>query len=235
MKLGTALRLGRVSNLPTVWTNAVAGIVLAGARPGPRAYVCVAAALSLFYVGGMYLNDAFDREHDARVRPDRPIPAGEVAARTVFVVGYAMLGLGGLLAAASAWLFGGSPLVALAAALALGAAIVFYDAHHKHNPWSPLVMALCRVLSYVTAGLCVATSLPALLFVAAAGLLLYLVGLTYVAKRDLLGPRGVGLLIAGISLYDAAWVLVSAEPQLALLCACGFALTRLAQRFVSGT
>ena len=28
----TALRLGRVSNLPTVWTNALAGIALSGGR-----------------------------------------------------------------------------------------------------------------------------------------------------------------------------------------------------------
>ena len=32
MTLGTLLRLGRVSNLPTVWTNALAGSVLASAN-----------------------------------------------------------------------------------------------------------------------------------------------------------------------------------------------------------
>jgi len=31
----TALRLGRVSNLPTVWTNVLAGAVLSGARLAP--------------------------------------------------------------------------------------------------------------------------------------------------------------------------------------------------------
>ena len=42
----------------------------------------------------MYLNEAFDREVDARERPERPIPAGEVDAKTVFSLGFAMLGLG---------------------------------------------------------------------------------------------------------------------------------------------
>src|SRR2546425_8066153 len=70
------LRLGRISNLPTVWTNVAAGIVLAGGTPAAGMLVVLATALSLFYVGGMFLNDAFDRAVDARERPERPIPAG---------------------------------------------------------------------------------------------------------------------------------------------------------------
>ena len=35
----------------------------------------------MFYIGGMYLNDAFDRDIDARERPERPIPSGHVGAR----------------------------------------------------------------------------------------------------------------------------------------------------------
>ena len=32
-KIKTALQLGRVSNLPTVWSNVLAGVALAGASP----------------------------------------------------------------------------------------------------------------------------------------------------------------------------------------------------------
>ena len=67
------LLLGRVSNLPTVWTNTLAGATLAGAAVTPGRLVLLAAAFSLLYTGGMYLNDAFDREVDARERPERPI------------------------------------------------------------------------------------------------------------------------------------------------------------------
>src|SRR5215207_3515893 len=88
--LGTLLRLGRVSNLPTVWTNSVAATVLAGGDPLSAGTPSVVAAMTVFYVGGMYLNDAFDRHIDASERPTRPIPAGEISARAVFGAGFAM-------------------------------------------------------------------------------------------------------------------------------------------------
>ena len=50
--------------------------------------------LSLFYVAGMYLNDAFDAGYDRQHRPGRPIPSGAVAASTVFGVGALLLGAG---------------------------------------------------------------------------------------------------------------------------------------------
>ena len=81
--LETLLKLGRVSNLPTVWTNVLAGTVLAaGAVQGWRTGL-VMLAMSLFYIGGMYLNDYFDRAIDATERPQRPIPAGDISAATV--------------------------------------------------------------------------------------------------------------------------------------------------------
>ncbi len=187
-RLRVHLSLGRVSNLPTVWTNVTAGALLAGATPSAATLVPLALALSCFYVGGMYLNDAFDRELDARERPERPIPAGLVSAARVFAIGYGLLALGTL----------GVALVAprpapLGAAVALAAAIVLYDAWHKGNPASPLLMGLCRVLVYVTAALAATVSdgseggLAALtrpVLVGAGCLLAYLIGLTYVAKHE---------------------------------------------------
>ena len=46
--VGVYLRLGRVSNLPTVWTNVIAGALLAGAPPSLRVLVPLALALSAF-------------------------------------------------------------------------------------------------------------------------------------------------------------------------------------------
>ena len=65
--LRTLLILGRVSNLPTVWTNTLAGCALAGAAVGPGRLALLAIAFSLLYTGGMYLNDAFDRVWDVSV------------------------------------------------------------------------------------------------------------------------------------------------------------------------
>ena len=62
---GTLLRLGRVSNLPTVWTNVIAATAIAGVDPlsgrSGSVLLAVLLAMTLFYVGGMFLNDAFDR------------------------------------------------------------------------------------------------------------------------------------------------------------------------------
>lgn len=185
--LGVAFRLGRVSNLPTVWTNALSGVALAGGAPWQTATLLVVLALSLFYVGGMYLNDAFDREIDARERPSRPIPAGEVVANTVFAAGFGMVlaGLAMLMPAAASAGVGASAAVSAGAALAL--AILAYDWRHKGNPLSPLLMGLCRVLAYVTAGSAVVATVPPALLVACAVALSYLVGLTYIAKQENLG------------------------------------------------
>src|SRR5215470_8587780 len=143
-KLGVYLRLGRVSNLPTVWTNVLAGVVLAGARPEPRRLLVLWTALSCFYVGGMFLNDAYDRDVDARERPERPIPSGRIAAGEVYGIGYLLLAAGILLLVAEAFLFGGRKSWAPAGAGAtLAASIVFYDAWHKGNPLSPVLMGLC--------------------------------------------------------------------------------------------
>ena len=190
MTPAAALRLGRVSNLPTVWTNALAGIALAGASPWQWATLPAALGLSLAYVGGMYLNDAFDRVIDAHERPARPIPSGAAAADTVFALGFAML-LGSvalLLAAAGG--FGVRPGRAVLAGIALCGAIVAYDWRHKGNPLSPLVMGACRMLAYLAAGLAATATLPGPLLLAALVSLSYLVGLTYVAKQESLGRTG---------------------------------------------
>jgi 4-hydroxybenzoate polyprenyltransferase len=177
-RAGTYFKLGRVSNLPTVWTNALAGATLAsGATAGPIDLVWLALAMSLAYTGGMFLNDAFDRDIDAKERPERPIPKGEVSAQEVFTLGYAMLGVavvivywrGGFLAAASCAVLAG--------------AIVLYDAWHKTNPLSPFVMASCRALVYVTCALA-AGSLSWALLGGAGALFAYVVGLTFFAKYE---------------------------------------------------
>lgn len=185
MSWSVCLRLGRVSNLPTVWTNVLAGVVLTGTFVAPGPLTVLALALSLFYVGGMYLNDAFDRQIDARERPERPIPAGLVRATTVFAAGYGLLAAGlAALVVEAAWVGQGRYWPAILSGLALGGLIVFYDARHKANPWSPLLMGLCRVLVYVTAAVVVAGHLERPVLAGAAVLLSYLIGLTYVAKQE---------------------------------------------------
>lgn len=183
-----ALRLGRVSNLPTVWSNVLAGVVLAGgAVDDPRVLVLL-VALSLSYVGGMYLNDWFDREIDSRQRPERPIPSGQVSGTTVFRAGMAMLVSSIVLLIWVGYGFpAGTGWRAPVAGVALAAVIVFYDWKHKGNPLSPVVMGMCRFLVYIVAGYALVADAPVQLWSAALLLLCYLIGLTYVAKQETLG------------------------------------------------
>ncbi len=223
MKFRTALILGRVSNLPTVWTNVLAGALLAGARdPGPELALAM-LAFSLFYTGGMFLNDAFDAPWDARERPERPIPSGTASSRAVFLWGFGLLAAGVLLLT----LFGAE---AAMAGMALAGVITYYNWNHKANPLSPVVMGLCRVLIYIGAALCYGTLLPEPLWLGAAALLCYLIGLTYIAKQETLArvknlwplaflavPVLYGAwLIASVPLAAAFWLLFCGWTGVAL-------------------
>ncbi len=191
MTFKDAISLGRISNLPTVWTNVVAATYLSAAPLTPGTLVLCCVAMSLMYTGGMYLNDAFDRKIDARQRPERPIPSGRVSASTVFTAGFAQLGVATLLLA---WLGanGAHPFTwrTLWAALALAGVIVLYDVYHKHNPLSPLLMGLCRVGVYVGVAVALTGASGKAVLLGAAVLLSYLIGLTYTAKQENLARVG---------------------------------------------
>jgi len=223
------LRLARVSNLPTVWTNVLAGGVIGGGQLAWTPLLRIGLGVSLLYTAGMFLNDAFDRTYDAAANPRRPIPAREVAAREVFGVGWVLLVAGLLVVIADAWSW---PTIASASTLA--AAIVYYDYRHKRDPLGPAIMALCRSLVYFVAA--AATASISVDVIAAALLLFgYVLLLTWISKRA--GPHAgwlIAVLIAGISLLDAILIAVAGRPDVAVVAACGFPLTLLAQRWVSG-
>ncbi|MFO1152639.1 MAG: UbiA family prenyltransferase [Rhodospirillales bacterium] len=188
-----ALVLGRVSNLPTVWSNVLAGMTLAVGALDTDVFLLAALlpALSLAYVAGMYLNDAFDLAIDRRERPERPIPSGRVDRSTVFAAGFALLIAALVLLAlvGFAGVTGGPVWAPFAAGTVLGVAIVAYDAWHKTNPLAPVLMGLCRTLVYMTAALAFAP-LTATVIVGACVLWAYLIGLTYAAKEEALNRIG---------------------------------------------
>ena len=206
----------------------LAGTIISGvAVTGDVARICV--AVSLLYTAGMFLNDAFDREFDARVRPDRPIPAGDVTAREAFVTGWVLLGTGLLLVA-----FGGNA-IALVWATLLAAAILFYNYRHKGNPFGPLVMGVCRGLVYCVAAAALA-SVTRTVGVGAVLLAAYVGALTLVAKAA--GRRAqwmIPLLIAGISIVDAIMIEAGGGGPFVWIALAGFPATLLLQRVVPGT
>jgi 4-hydroxybenzoate polyprenyltransferase len=232
MTLRTALELGRVSNLPTVWTNVLAGLALAALEPAWKLVLPVGLAASLLYVAGMYLDDAFDRGRDAAHRAERPIPQGEVSARLVFQMGFAMM------AAALVILAVATNAATFVAGLVLAGLILLYDVSHKRNRFATAVMGLGRVAVYgVAASASGWTFAPPVIF-GAAFLFLYLVMLSMIARQETTNPkrpRLVSRLIAGISLVDGVQLLAVGQPWVALGCAGAFFLTLRLQRRVAGT
>ena len=221
------LLLARISNLPTIWTNVLAAYVVSGAS---RASLPIAAiAASLFYTGGMFLNDAFDATFDAAARADRPIPAGDVTRAEAFALGALLMLAGQLLLlwlpyrdAASWW------------GIALMAAIVFYDYRHKGHSFGPVVMGACRALVYLLAAAGAAGLVATPVIVAAIVMWAYIITLTWVAKTAGLG-YAVPVMLAGICLIDAVMIATTGATQLALIAALGFVVTLAFQRLVPGT
>ena len=172
----TLLVLGRASNLPTVWSNCFAGWLLGG---GGAWWVLVQLSLggSLVYLGGMYLNDAFDASFDRQFRRERPIPSEAIEEALVWRLGFAQLGLGWLLLATLGW---DSALLATL----LVVAVLIYDAVHKAVAFSPVLMAACRFFLLLVAASAGAEGVAGDGIWNAFGLAGWIVGLSYVAKRE---------------------------------------------------
>ncbi len=208
MRSTTILRLGRVSNLPTVWTNTMAASWLAGG--GPLWSVVIAALiLSLFYLSGMWLNDAFDATVDAAERADRPIPNGEITRLAVFVVGGVLMALALLLTLP----FG---LFALIWAVGLAATILLYDWLHKGLSLAPLLMGTTRYLSYALAAAAVAGSFGVGAQLGAFGLFAHVVGITYAARQEAYDRIGQAWPLAVLSLPALTALALSGGRPLAL-------------------
>ena len=148
---------------------------------------------SSVYIGGMYLNDAFDAEFDAAHRSERPIPAGLIPQRLVSALGWmwlaiGLLGMGLAGTAVAPW------------ALALAGAVVAYDIWHKKISWAPVLMAACRFFLYLAAAASGRYGLTSLAIWGAVVLFAYIVGLSYLARSESFGDVSAWwplLLLAG--------------------------------------
>lgn len=175
-KLRALLVLGRVSNLPTVWSNCLAGWLLGGG--GAISNLLIAClGTTCIYVGGMYLNDAFDEQFDREYRKERPIPSGLVSSGEVWMWG-------------SAWLLAGTILLSffgvttMTLVFLLATCVVVYDAVHKAIAFSPVLMAMCRFFVYLIAASLAVDGVTGFTIWSALALGLYIVGLSYIARKE---------------------------------------------------
>ena len=181
------LELARLSNLPTVLSNVLVGLALAGpstelaGRPFAwSAVLPLFLAFALLYAGGMILNDVTDLHTDARERPSRPIPSGRIRSNQALLAA-----AGCLLAGTLALIFAGSPPTF---ALALPATIIAYDLTHDRFAASALFMGGCRALVYLSAAAAVAGNVPDMAWLLAGLLGGYTTIVTLIAQKETAAP-----------------------------------------------
>ena len=87
------------------------------------------------------MNDACDVGFDRIYRPERPIPSGKIKERTVWLLSFALLTLG---VVSISHISKGTAFVS---ELLLGV-IILYNTVHKHISFSPVIIAICRLLLY---------------------------------------------------------------------------------------
>ena len=174
--LRTLLILGRVSNLPTVWSNCLAGWLLGGAGDLDTFLVLVVGA-TLLYLAGMFLNDALDVQFDRQYRPERPIPSGAIREGAVWQWGLSFLVLG-------LFLLSSLGKMTMVFTLLLSASLLIYDLVHKVFALSPLLMAACRLFLLLAAASCASDGVTGLAVWSALALASYVLGLSYLARRE---------------------------------------------------
>ena len=141
----------------------------------------VAASGSL-YLAGMVLNDVFDVEQDTAERPGRPIPSGRISLGRARGIGWTLLIVGVVLGWTVSLLTGDVRSGLVASALAV---LVFaYDAVLKRTPLGPLAMGGCRMLNVLLGMSAFSGAWESYHLVVAGGLGLYIVGVTWLARRE---------------------------------------------------
>jgi 4-hydroxybenzoate polyprenyltransferase len=212
------LRLVRLPAVFTAMPDVLLGYALThGVLAARGELLLLLAASSGLYLAGMVFNDVFDRAHDARFRPQRPIPSGAVPLTGAIGLG-TLLVMAGIAAASLV-----GPQSLLVAGL-LTLCVFGYDGGLKRTPIGPLVMGSCRSLNVMLG----ASALPKVSLVwgspqweVAVALGTYIAGVTWFARKEetqsarsqlLWGMAVVNAGLAGLFLVVATRVASNAAP-----------------------
>lgn len=182
------LRLARVPNVFTAVADIAMGFLVAVGTLKPFGLLaCLALASAFLYSAGMVLNDVFDIEVDARERPFRPLPAGQISLGLARTIGFALLLAGVLFGILAGLAYETTmPWRSGIVAVLLAGCVLLYDGGLKKLPIGPLGMGLCRFFN-VLLGMSVAPG--------AAG--------TWLGfdTRHLLPATGIGTYVVGVTLF----------------------------------
>ncbi len=212
------LELLRLPNVFTALADVLMGAWFVTASPwrgelpklDPIVLIFLFGSSACLYLGGMVLNDYFDRTKDAIERPARPIPSRRVAESSARWFGTELLIVGVGLAWAASY-FVGSVRGGLVA-FAITVAVILYDGWLKNTPLGPLAMGTCRMLN-VLLGMSAASAAEVewsgVHCLVAGGIGVYIVGVTLFARTEAVVSRramlatGTVVLLFGIGML--AW------------------------------
>jgi 4-hydroxybenzoate polyprenyltransferase len=224
------LRLTRLPNVFTALSDVAMGFAFARDWTQPFRVsdavllACLAGASALLYTAGMVLNDVFDFEIDRQERPFRPLPSGRISLGTARMLGFAMLLLGVMLGWVAGFAYGSQIEDSISwrsglIATLLAGCVLLYDGFLKRTPFGSLGMGACRFFN-VLLGMSVSSTLVGLPlgysapeYLAAAGIGVYVVGITWFARNEAgessraslvmgLVTMCVGIALLGYSLRD---------------------------------
>jgi hypothetical protein len=231
-KLLAFLRLARPANVVTAVADIWAGFAIVGAVPllfgeKPGEYWDALFWLSLstigLYGGGVAFNDIFDAELDAKERPERPIPSGQV--KLLWAVVFAgLLLIGGIVCAVQVSIWSGQ----LAVFIAVFALI--YDVWGKHQTiFGPINMGACRSANLLLGMSAYHYQIGEVWYVAIIPLI-YIAAITMISRGEVHG-KNKNALWGGLAMYlfiTAALVIIAifqrgigaweSLPFLALFC-----------------
>ncbi len=135
------LTLTRAEQLPTVFSNCVAGWWLGGGGNPANLFIVSGGAI-LVFLGASLLSHAFGLSFDRQHRREHAAPLGKVGLRTLWRVGLLLLVFGTIGMQWPGRVTGGLAMILVFVA-------VLRSSMHRLLPFSPELLGLCRFLLYV--------------------------------------------------------------------------------------
>ena len=208
-RLRAWLQLLRLPNVFTAMADVLLGYFVVfdpGASPPWDGLALLLGASSCLYLAGMVLNDVFDLKVDTEERPERPLPSGRIAPGLARLLGFELLLVGTALGWTASYLLDEWRAGGVATALAV--MVLLYDVVLKKTPLAPAAMGGCRMLN-VLLGMSLATvPLERPHYVIAAGVGIYIAGVTWFARtearRSHRGHLGVAALVMALGIFGLA-------------------------------
>lgn len=225
---GTIKDWGELVRLPAAFTlisNCLAAAIVAGSQWLPLTALLPTLVASLFaYWAGMILNDVIDVAADRETRPNRPLAAGRISPVVAGHVASGMLLIGPIIILAVNTLHSANQLLlgaAFAASVLLSFCVRAYNSRFKETPLGPLLMGGCRGLNILMVGFTMVgvsaptdelTQMPTSLLWLAAGVALYILGVTIYGSREELSESSKPILVLGILFEVAGLVCLALLP-----------------------